>query len=380
MHVDRRKMVALGGGFLIAGCESMGGGGAAAFAPAPPLRPLKLTRDRLMRVTVCTRPFRASGPRLNAETVDGKHIIHNYGHGGSGWSLAWGCADDAAALAIKRGEGGEVAVVGAGVMGLTTALRLAESGLRATIYAKEFPLESRSARATGVWSPSSRIALAGEIEAGFEAKWERWARASYAAHQRRIGALGDPVEFLPHHVLADEDGPQPVPPRRKFLHLDRRLRGLTPPWRDAPAGDHPFPVDRVRRGLTMVFNVGRYAEALTQEFLSRGGRMVRKAFPERSAILGFGEQVIVNCTGYGARALFGDDSLAPVRGQINWFAPQSEARYGVFHRQALAISRRDGVVVQYLGDNDDFGFGDETETPDPAETDKALKRLAPLFA
>ncbi len=370
----------LGSGVLAAGCETLASAPKGSFAQEPALRPLTLTPDRLMRITVCTRPFRAEGPRLEIEAAGGKRLVHNYGHGGSGWSLAWGCAEDAVALAFEGGAPRSVAVIGAGVIGLTTAVRLAEAGGRVTIYAKEFPSESRSARATGVWSPSSRIGLADAVSPDFAAHWERWARTSYAVHQRRIGTLGEPVEFLRHHYLAEKDPPAAIAPRRDFLHLSRRVRDLTPPWSDVPDGAHPFPVERVRSGLSMVFNVARYAEALTHDFLMRGGALVRKTFADRAALLALDEPVIVNCAGYGAKALVGDDSLAPVRGQINWFAPQPEARYGVFHRQVSAYSRRDGVIVQYVGDNDDYGFGDDSEIPDRDEMTTAIGRLAPLFA
>ena len=90
--------------------------------------------------------------------------------------------------------------------------------------------------------------------------------------------------------------------------------------------------------------------------------------------------VIVNCTGYGAKRLWGDDSLEPVRGQISWFAPQPEARYGVFYRNVSAVSRSDGLLVQSTGPNDDYGFGDDREAPDRTEMTNALAALAPLFA
>ncbi|CAA9486704.1 MAG: hypothetical protein AVDCRST_MAG30-1137 [uncultured Solirubrobacteraceae bacterium] len=38
------------------------------------------------------RPVRAGGPRVEAEAVPGGTVIHDYGHGGAGWTLAWGCA------------------------------------------------------------------------------------------------------------------------------------------------------------------------------------------------------------------------------------------------------------------------------------------------
>jgi len=58
----------------------------------PTLMPVRAELDRIFRVTVCLRPFRAAGPRLDAERVGEKLVVHNYGHGGSGWSLSWGRA------------------------------------------------------------------------------------------------------------------------------------------------------------------------------------------------------------------------------------------------------------------------------------------------
>jgi D-amino-acid oxidase len=55
--------------------------------------PLVLIRAhayRIFRITVCLRPFRATGPRMDVEKVGDKTVVHNYGHGGSGWSLSWG--------------------------------------------------------------------------------------------------------------------------------------------------------------------------------------------------------------------------------------------------------------------------------------------------
>ena len=54
----------------------------------PRLAPLRAELDRIFRVTVCSRPFRAAGPRLDVEKVGDKVVVHNYGHGGSGWSLS----------------------------------------------------------------------------------------------------------------------------------------------------------------------------------------------------------------------------------------------------------------------------------------------------
>lgn len=53
---------------------------------------------RIKTVEVGIRPIRDAGVRLEAQTVDGRTIVHNYGHGGAGFTLSWGCAEDVAGL------------------------------------------------------------------------------------------------------------------------------------------------------------------------------------------------------------------------------------------------------------------------------------------
>ena len=179
--MNRREML-MGGAGGLAGLAAFAPGRAMAqalFAAPAPLVPLIATNDRLMRVTVCLRPFRAAGPRIAVEEVGRKRVVHHYGHGGSGWSLSWGSALEAVPLALADGAR-RIAVIGAGAIGLTTAITAQRMGAEVTIYAKErFPYV-RSARATGTWSPDSRIAMEGAMAADFPAVWERMTRASFA--------------------------------------------------------------------------------------------------------------------------------------------------------------------------------------------------------
>jgi D-amino-acid oxidase len=54
-------------------------------APVPP--------SSVIETKVGFRPSR-DAIRLEIETINGKHVIHNYGHGGGGYTLSWGCAMD----------------------------------------------------------------------------------------------------------------------------------------------------------------------------------------------------------------------------------------------------------------------------------------------
>ena len=72
------------------------------------------------------------------------------------------------------------------------------------------------------------------------------------------------------------------------------------------------------------------------------------------------EKTLVNATGYGARALFGDQSLIPVRGQLTRMIPQADVSYGLFYNSVAFVPRRDGLVFQVVGDNDYYGYDDDT--------------------
>ena len=64
-------------------------------------RVLGIERPRVTAVKVGLRPFRKSGVRLEPEKLpDGRTIIHNYGHGGAGFTLSWACAEEVYAIAL----------------------------------------------------------------------------------------------------------------------------------------------------------------------------------------------------------------------------------------------------------------------------------------
>jgi D-amino-acid oxidase len=67
-------------------------------------RVLKIDNPRVLNERVGLRPFRKSGVRLERQHLrDGRTVIHNYGHGGSGFTLSWGCAEKVLALVSLSG-------------------------------------------------------------------------------------------------------------------------------------------------------------------------------------------------------------------------------------------------------------------------------------
>jgi hypothetical protein len=91
------------------------------------------------------------------------------------------------------------------------------------------------------------------------------------------------------------------------------------------------------------------------------------------------QKVAIHATGYGARALWNDDSIVPVRGQIAWLIPQSEVNYGVQYKNVNVLSRRDGIVVQDVGTSEMVGYNDANEQPDRAAAESAVRVGAELY-
>ncbi len=356
-----------------------------------PITPIRADLDRIFRITVCLRPFRAAGPRLDVERVADKIVVHNYGHGGSGWSLSWGSADLVVrrALEATSGDVRSCAVLGCGALGLTAALTAQRMGLRVTVYARERPPYVRSARATGSWTPDSRIALTSAAPPGFAAEWERMARSSFSLYQSYLGSPGTPIEWTDRYSLSDNppsdspSGPASTPAdsgdSHGFIRLRDRIRDLTPRPQEMPPGSTPFPTRSVRRSSTLTFNIAGYARALVEEFQIAGGRIETREFHTPADLAALPETLILNCTGYGARALWSDESIVPVRGQIAWLIPQDGVNYSLLYKDLNVVARRDGIVVQPSPQGDDTGWNDINEQPDRPEAEAGVRTLQELY-
>ncbi len=379
------------GGVAIAGLSGCAPQGRKAAAPPglppygvlPELLPIRAQVDRIFRVTVCLRPFRAAGPRLDAERVGDKTVVHNYGHGGSGWSLSWGSSSIAVEKAMAAGER-DVAVLGCGALGLTSAILLQRAGAKVTIYARERPPEVRSARATGTWSPDSRIALTNSVSPDFPALWEKMCRYSFHTYESYLGMAGNLVEWTDRYILSDLSPAERRAHRQHdetldFAQYEHRVTDLTPRSQDLSPGSHPFPTRYARRNSGLTFNIAGYSRQLVTDFLVEGGKIERVEFHSPSELNQVAQKVVIDATGYGARALWRDESIVPVRGQIAWLIPQPEVNYGVFYKNVAVLSRRDGIVVQDVGKGEMDGYNDANEEPDRGAAEAAVQVVAELY-
>ena len=347
------------------------------------LPPLNTDVGRITSITVCTRPFRPQGPRLDVERIGNKTVVHNYGHGGSGWSLSWGSGAIATENVLATGVR-EVGVIGCGALGLTAALLLQRAGLRVTIYAKDLPPNVRSALATGVWSPDSRICLEQNVTPAFKRQWEAMARRSWQTYQTFLGLPGDPVEWIEHYSVRDAAAAatsRDADTRPAFAELESELLSdMEPTSTVYPPGSHPFGAHTVHGRPWMMFNLNAYQRLLMSDFLTNGGKIQVVEFHTPADLGALPEKTLINATGYGARPLFGDETLVPVRGQLARTIPQPGIHYGLAYKDSSFVPRRDGNIFQVYGADDYYGVGDDTTSPDPAEARHAVSTIASLFA
>ena len=359
--IDRRSFLRTGftaAGFVLA----THGSGLRSFAQTTgrKLSPVRVSRDRIIREIVGLRPFRSEGYVVEAQRAGNKLLIHNYGHGGAGITLSWGTATQAVDLlrdfpqpAPSRRTAARssrrFAVIGCGVNGLSTARmlqrRYQDGPGTVTIYARDLPPETTSNIAAGYWSPVSLF-----DEDAVSAKWMEQFRAAARISNRAYQLLVGPeygVRWLDIFTLhRNETSLQGELPGGDDLYPNRIIH------RDP---SNYFGVPIVRQYSSMIVETPIYLRALLRDFYNAGGRLVVKEFHERQEVMRLAEPVIFNCSGLGARELFGDEKLIPARGQLEVLLPQPEIDYGYIGPGHM-FPRSDGILLGGTFDRDDWSL------------------------
>jgi D-amino-acid oxidase len=320
-------------------------------SPARGLAVVAASWDRVLRTIVGLRPHRESGFVLDARSFADKLLIHNYGHGGAGMSLARGLGAMAADLALAS-PARRAAVIGCGSVGLCAAAELQRRGFEVTIYAAALPPDTTSNLSQATFTPAAGLVGHRHRRA---AAWDRQFRQaselSYDALQGLADIHGTGVSRIDNYVATDTLIP---PEPRDPLHdvLPERLRPERLQEVLGP-GDHPFPTAYAIRTVLLTIDPAVYLDGLLREVRERGGRIVRRRFSTRRELAALDERIVVNCTGLGAQALFDDQQLVPVKGQLMVLPPQPEVTYRM---SSTAIDgwpigmhpRADGILIGNL--------------------------------
>jgi D-amino-acid oxidase len=118
---------------------------------------------------------------------------------------------------------------------------------------------------------------------------------------------------------------------------------------------------------------------LLNDFLIAGGTIETREFHSPQDLAALPQRVMINCTGYGARQLWSDESIVPVRGQIAWLIPQEGVNYGLNFNGLNVLARRDGIVIQPNPHGEDSGWNDTNEQPNRADAEAGVLQLQALY-
>ncbi|GBG38569.1 FAD-dependent oxidoreductase [Mycobacterium montefiorense] len=305
---------------------------------------VEVTPLRVIHTTAGLRPYRPGGFVVRAESIGAQRLVHNYGHGGSGITLSWGSSKLAVDLGLP-GHHGPVAVIGAGVMGLSTARLAQEAGFDVTVYTKALPPDTTSNIAGGKWDP---VELVDEKVA--TAQWRRQFLDAAAYSWRRFQTL-----------VGDDYGIRWLASFGDSSAVSELLPTFPPNSRVLTRDEHPFPIDKVTYFETLYVETDRYLRQLIRDLQTAGGAIQIREFASVGDIAALPEQLVFNCTGFGAAALVGDSELTPMRGQLAILLPQKEIRYSyAFDDIGYMIPRPDGII---LGGTYENGVRDATAQP-----------------
>ena len=241
-----------------------------------------------------------------------------------------------------------ILVVGAGVVGLTCAVRLAESGHRVDVVARELPLETTSAVAAALWYPYRALP---------QERIGAWAQASYA--EFAAIAKDDPdsgVRMLEGAEVLAERSPDPW--WRSAVPDLTRVTDAPPGYRDG------------WRFVAPVIDMPVYLLWLQERLATTGGtvtRMALAALPDQAP-------VVVNATGLAGGPLTGDPEVMPVRGQVVYVEQFGLDGWWLDAAGPTYVVPRGEVVV--VGGTDQVGSWDRTH--DPRQATDIVARAARL--
>lgn len=318
-----------------------------------------LSDDQILGAVCGLRPCRHGGLRLEVEQLGSKKIIHNYGHGGCGVTISFGTAQIIADFVEQNANKGDrIAVLGAGVVGLTTALELLSRGYKVRIYSDKVAHETTSSIAGALWLP-----------VGIE-----------------FGDTTTKIQQM-HDILKRSQA--------SFQALDPERYGITelPIYEPMTSGtqEHlfdngtiakPVEIDSFpfmcaakpgRKFTTNFIHNNRFLSSIHEDVLNRGGEFHACRFESSQELQELAESVLVNCLALGSKMIFGDEDVYSARGVLVHLKPQ-DLGYGIHDGFKYMFPRENALILGGCFEEDEWD-----DQPDQAMIDVILAHHRQFF-
>ncbi|MCI3270837.1 FAD-dependent oxidoreductase [Streptomyces cylindrosporus] len=253
---------------------------------------------------------------------------------------------------MESGSNNDVIVVGGGVIGLTTAVVLAERGVRVRVWTRDPVERTTSAVAGALWWPY-RIEPAARARA--------WALRSLDVYEELAARPEVTGVRMVEGVLGEAD------PDRAEEWAAARVPGLRASTAEEYAGSGMW-------ARLPLIDMAAHLPWLRERLLAAGGVVEERTVTDFAEVAA---PVVVNCTGLAARALVPDPAVRPVRGQL--VVVQNP---GV--RTWLTSTGADGEMAYFFPQPGRLILGgtavedDWSLEPDPAVAEAIVRRCAAL--
>lgn len=275
------------------------------------LTPPSVSSEHIQERITCIRPKHAEGFQVYGEIKNNKLIVHNYGHSGGGWTLLFGSVQKtidefesklAQNVSFKDQP---ICVVGAGCIGLYSAIRLTQKGYRVNIVAENFS-NLTSHKAAGIFFPSSLYAPSVQDEQSKKVNTDCLQEYCAIINGSHSFITSCAAQFVPIYV---------------DLETDYSGLGF---WQDPKFVTVDFGNGKqyaMKEYITIFIDVLEMMAQLNAQIQALGIALEQKHVASFDDIR---EPIIFNCTGLGAQQLAHDAHLSPLQGHLMRLTNQPE--------------------------------------------------------